>query len=204
MPARRGAPKPVPDMPKKSVDILTPQGYLSEVMHNPNLDVVMNLFKIPRAFAVSGFGDWNVGQHCFCVAYLALYWARARGYDDAHRNRLIVMGLTHDLHESATGDILPGLKNEALRERLEEVQRNFMEGLGVTFQDQLGPELKALDMIAFLFEIRRAAVHNGEQRERLKAFFLEQKKILLAFAGEQALPGVEEFLTEIGVVEKGF
>ena len=79
------------------LDILTPQGYLSEVMHRPNLEVVMNLFKIPRAFSVSGFGDWNVGQHCFCVAYLGLYWARRRGYDPERRNRLIVMGLTGTL-----------------------------------------------------------------------------------------------------------
>lgn len=191
-------------MPKKFVDILTPQGYLSEVMHDPNLDVVMNLFKIPRAFAVSGFGDWSVGQHCFCVAYLALYWARARGYGEQRRNRLMVMGLTHDLHESATGDILPGLKNDALRERLEEVQRNFMAGLGVVFQDNLAAELKALDMMAFLFEIRQAAARNGEQRARLKTFFLKQREMLFNFAVEQAIPGVEEFLEEIGVVETGF
>lgn len=191
-------------MAHKPADILTPQGYLSEVMHRPNLDVVMNLFKIPRAFAVSGFGDWNVGQHCFCVAYLALYWARARGYDEARRNRLIVLGLTHDLHEAATGDILPALKSDELRERLEEVQRNFMEGLGVEVHGELAAELKALDMMAFLFEIRQAAARNQEQRERLRAFFLKQRELLVEFAGAQAIPEVEPFLVEMGIVAEDF
>ena len=187
------------DMAKDVVDILTPQGYLSEVMHRPNLDVVMNLFKIPRAFAVSGFGDWSVGQHCFCVAYLALYWARHRGYDAERRNRLIVMGLTHDLHESATGDILPGLKTPDLRARLEEVQTNFLAGLGVAFDEELAADLKALDMIAFLFEIRQTAVTNQAQRARLGDFFREQRAMLLRYCGEQQLEGVEEFLRETGV-----
>jgi len=191
-------------MAHNPADILTPQGYLSDIMHRPNLDVVMNLFKIPRAFAVSGFGDWSVGQHCFCVAYLALYWGRARGYDEARRNRLIVLGLTHDLHESATGDILPGLKSEQLRERLEEVQRNFMQGLGVEVYDDLTAELKALDMMAFLFEIRQAAARNQEQRERLRAFFLKQRGMLLEFTGARGVPEVEPFLAEMGIVEEGF
>ena len=84
-------------------DILTPQGYLNEVMQQPNLDVVMNLFKIPRAFAVSGFGDWNVGQHCFCVADLALYWAKHRGYDSAGIATLNKAGLIE--MQRATGKL---------------------------------------------------------------------------------------------------
>ncbi|MCZ6533948.1 MAG: HD domain-containing protein [SAR324 cluster bacterium] len=186
-------------MQKDFLDILTPQGYLSEIMHHPNLDVVMNLFKIPRAFAVSGFGDWSVGQHCFCVAYLALYWARHRGYDIERRNRLIVMGLTHDLHESATGDILPGLKTEDMRTRLEEVQRNFMRGLGVSTDESLQAELKVLDMVAFLFEIRQTAVTHQDQRRRLLHFFQEQRAMLLRHCEEQRIEGVVDFLRETGV-----
>ena len=188
-------------MAKNVVDILTPQGYLSEIMRNPNLDVVMNLFRIPRAFAVSGFGDWSVGQHCFCVAYLALYWARHRGYDEERRNRLIVMGLTHDLHEAATGDILPGLKTRDLRSRLEEIQRSFLESLGVGGDDSLADELKMLDMMAFLFEIRQAAVLNGEQRNRLAAFFSKQKALLVEFCGEREISGAEEFLQAMNFFE---
>lgn len=186
-------------MAKDFGDILTPQGYLSEVMHSPNLDVVMNLFKIPRAFAVSGFGDWSVGEHCFCVAYLALYWARARGYGEAQRNRLMVMGLTHDLHESATGDILPGLKTPDLQARLEQVQKNFLEGLAVTFDGELAADLKALDMVAFLFEIRQCAVTNQSQKQRLAGFFREQRAMLLSFCKDRRIPGMEDFLAEMGI-----
>ena len=188
-------------MAKNVVDILTPQGYLSEVMRNPNLDVVMNLFRIPRAFAVSGFGDWSVGQHCFCVAYLALYWARHRGYDEERRNRLIVMGLTHDLHEAATGDILPGLKTQDLRSRLEAIQRSFLESLGVRGDDSLADELKMLDMMAFLFEIKQAAVLNEEQRSRLAAFFSKQKVLLVEFCGEREISGAEDFLRAMNFFE---
>jgi len=182
-------------------DILTPQGYLSDIAEHPNLDVVMNLFRIPRAFAVSGFGDWSVGQHCFCVAYLALYWARHRGYDAARRNRLMAMGLTHDLHESATGDILPALKNEALRAELERVQARFLAGLNLAADPALVPDLKLLDMVAFLYEIRRAAVLDGEQRERLGAFFVQQRTAVLDYAAAQGFTTVEAFLGELGVLE---
>lgn len=188
-------------MAKNVVDILTPQGYLSEIMRNPNLDVVMNLFRIPRAFAVSGFGDWSVGQHCFCVAYLALYWSRHQGYDEERRNRLIVMGLTHDLHEAATGDILPGLKTDELRRRLEEIQRSFLQSLGVGGDDSLTGELKMLDMMAFLFEIRQAAVLNEEQRSRLAAFFSKQKGLLVEFCEELGITGAEEFLRAMNFSE---
>ena len=42
-------------------DIFTPQGLLADVEHDPKLDFLMNIFSIPRAFGVSGFGNpWNV------------------------------------------------------------------------------------------------------------------------------------------------
>lgn len=188
-------------MASDALDILTPQGYLSEIADKPNLDVVMNLFRIPRAFAVSGFGDWNVGQHCFCVAYLALYWARFRGYDEPRRDRLIVLGLTHDLHEAATGDILPALKAGDLRGRLEAVQRRFLDSLRIRIDPELEAELKLLDMIAFLYEIRRAAAQDQEQRQRLSAFYGEQRALLLRYASAQELAGVESFLGQMGLAE---
>ena len=186
-------------MDDERLDILTPQGYLSEIMHRPNLEVVMNLFKIPRAFAVSGFGDWTVGQHSFCVAFLGLYWANHCGFDAARRDRLVVMGLTHDLHESATGDILPALKNEALQQRLSEVQQHFLDSLKIQVDSALAADLKLLDMTAFLFEIRQVAVINQEQRERLRGFFLRQREILLEFAQQNGLEKAESFLEALGL-----
>ena len=156
------------------IDILTPQGYLSEIQKNPNLDVVMNLFKIPRAFTVSGFGDWTVGQHSFCTAFLALYWSRFREYEETKRNQLIVMALTHDLHESATGDILPALKNKALRQQLDEVQNAFLRSLHIEENATLKIDLKILDIIAFMYEIQRAQTINVEQKTSLQNFFLKQ------------------------------
>ena len=48
-------------------NIFTPQGMLGEVSKEPNLDFLMNIFNIPRAYSVSGFGSWNVGQHTLLV-----------------------------------------------------------------------------------------------------------------------------------------
>ncbi len=181
------------------IDILTPQGYLSEIQKNPNLDVAMNLFKIPRAFAVSGFGDWNVGQHSFCVAFLALYWARFRNYEDSLRNQLMVMALTHDLHESATGDILPGLKNDKLRAQLEQVQSEFLSSLNVTHDPTLSVDLKVLDVIAFMYEIHRAQTNNMEQKELLQTFLAKQKKLLVDFCKAHHIENIDTFLESLGV-----
>lgn len=197
-------------MARDPLDILTPQGYLSDIADDPNLEVVMNLFKIPRAFAVSGFGDWSVGQHSFCVAYLALYWCRLTQQPTEHRNQLMVLGLTHDLHESATGDILPGLKNPALRKRLDEIQHRFLRGLGVEVpaapQHTAGPhsspleiELKLLDRVAFLYEIGQAAARDATQRQRLQSFFDDQRQSILDYAKQYGLTQTPAFLTLLGL-----
>lgn len=181
------------------IDILTPQGYLSEIHKKPNLNVAMNLFKIPRAFSVSGFGDWSVGRHSFCVAILALYWAQFRGYDEATRNRLVVMGLTHDFHEAATGDILPALKNEELRERLDQVQDLFLQGLNVKEYDHLKVDLKILDILAFLYEIQQAQTLNVEQKETLEAFSQKQRKALETFCAKQGVTNIQTFISDLEV-----
>ena len=186
-------------MNRDVVDILTPQGYLSEIQKNPNLDVVMNLFKIPRAFTVSGFGNWSVGQHCFCTAFLALYWAQFRKYDETRRNQLIVMALTHDLHESATGDILPALKNEGLREQLDLVQQAFLQSLQIEENAELHVDLKILDMIAFMYEIQQAQTINREQKASLQKFFLKQKRILSTFCQNHGIAYIDEFLQQLAV-----
>lgn len=186
-------------MSKFELDILTPQGYLKDIQHDPNLDVVMNLFKIPRAFSVSGFGDWNVGQHSFCVAFLALYWSRFRGYEESRRNRLMVLALTHDLHEAATGDILPGLKTSDLRQTLEAVQQAFLEALKVNNDPELMVDLKVLDIIAFMYEIRQAQTINSVQRNRLEEFLEKQKSLLMDYCRRHQVDDVMPFMHEVGV-----
>lgn len=186
-------------MSSHPIDILTPQGYLSEIQKRPNLDVVMNLFKIPRAFTVSGFGDWNVGQHSFCAAFLALYWAQFQGYDEAKRNQLIVMALTHDLHESATGDILPAFKNAPLRQQLDEVQDAFLKSLNIEEISSLKVDLKILDVIAFMYEIQRAQTINLEQKASLQEFFLKQKEGLIKYCASHGVEKIEAFLEHLRV-----
>ncbi|MBF0236428.1 MAG: HD domain-containing protein [SAR324 cluster bacterium] len=181
------------------LDILTPQGYLSEIQDSPNLDVLMNLFKIPRAFTVSGFGNWNVGQHSFCTAFLALYWSRFRGYDEEKRNELIVLAMTHDLHESATGDILPGLKNKELRLRLDQIQETFLIGLGVHENQALKTDLKILDIIAFMYEIQQAQTLNVSQKSRLDAFLIKQWEWLTDYCEENKIAGIDDFLKQLRI-----
>src|SRR5579871_4345445 len=92
-------------------DIYTPQGRLGDVEHKPNLDFLMNVFNIPRAFGVSGFGgNWTVGMHAFAAAMIAFMWAQFNGFSADQRDRLVALALVHDLHEAATGDILPMFK----------------------------------------------------------------------------------------------
>ncbi len=186
-------------MSTNTIDILTPQGYLSNIQKNPNLDVVMNLFKIPRAFAVSGFGDWNVGKHSFCTAFLALYWAQFRGYEETTRNQLIVMALTHDLHEAATGDILPALKNEALRQQLDQIQNTFLESLNVEETSELKVDLKILDIIAFMYEIQQAQTINLAQKALLQEFFVTQKMNLQQYCQKWGVEDIDKFLEALGV-----
>ena len=67
------------------------------------------------------------------------------------------------------------------------------------FDPGLSADLKTLDMIAFLFEIRQCAATNQDQRNRLADFFREQRKLLVEYCREQSIEGVESFLTEMGL-----
>src|SRR5260370_39087186 len=76
-------------------NIFTPQGMLGDISKQPNLDFLMNIFNIPRVYSVSGFGEWNVGQHTVAVAFLALYWSSFNGYLQEKRDRLVALALVH-------------------------------------------------------------------------------------------------------------
>ena len=180
-------------------DILTPQGYLSEIKESPSLDVMMNLFKIPRAFSVSGFGNWNVGQHSVCTAFLALYWSQFRNYDVEQRNRLMVLSLTHDLHESATGDILPGLKNDELKNYLDQIQQEFLEATNIQDNQEDKVDTKIMDILAFMYEIQQAQTIHREQKDRLQEFFLKQRDLLIQFCEKHKILNVDVFMEELGV-----
>ena len=139
-------------------DIFTPQGILEEVEKDPKMDFLMNIFNIPRAFGVSGFGgNWDVGKHSFATALIAIFWSNFNKYPDAVKNKLVTMALLHDLHESVTGDILPMFKTDELREKLDELQNNILEALKVENDEKLEIDLKICDLVAFLYEVKQVS-----------------------------------------------
>ena len=142
----------------KANKIFTPQGLLEEVEKDPKLDFLMNIFNIPRAFGVSGFGgNWDVGKHSYATALIAIFWSNFNKYNDEIKNKLVTMALLHDLHESVTGDILPMFKTDELRAKLDELQNNILGALKVEYEEKLEKDLKVCDLVAFLYEVKQVS-----------------------------------------------
>ena len=156
--------------------IFTPQGELGEVQKKPNLDFLMNIFNIPRIFGVSGFGSWNVGQHSLCTAFIALYWAKYRGYEDKKRDALVTLAMTHDLHEAVTGDILPYFKTREVRSMIDEIQSDITGYFSIKHDPQLEKEVKLIDMVAFLYEIHGSPARHPKNVKLLDTMMKRQKK----------------------------
>lgn len=187
-------------MKYKPEDIFTPQGILSEVEKNPNLDFLMNIFNIPRVFGVSGFGgSWSVGKHSYAAALIALHWAKFNQFFEEKQNKLVVLALTHDLHEAVTGDILPMFKTSEVKKRLDELQSHILSSLNVTFDNALETDLKIVDLIAFLYEIHQVSpnILHPKKLALAKTFYQNQKKVLFDFCKDKKLAQkkVAEFLS---------
>lgn len=185
-------------------DIFTPQGLLEDVEKNPNLDFLMNIFNIPRAFRVSGFGgEWNVGMHSFAAAIISLYWAKFRKFTPEKRDRLVVMALVHDLHESVTGDILPMFKATDVKERLDRIEKNILKALDTDLDKELIPDLKIVDLVAFLYEILQVSpsILNPKKLKLATTIAQKQRSILVSYASEHAITKKEihKFLTTLGI-----
>ncbi|MEP7166636.1 MAG: HD domain-containing protein [Candidatus Woesebacteria bacterium] len=173
-------------------DIFTPQGTLEEVEKNPNLDFLMNIFNIPRAFGVSGFGEgWNVGKHSMATAFLALFWAKFNKFPTEKRDRLTTLALLHDMHEAVTGDILPMFKAKQVKEQLNKIQENIIHGLGVKDDVHLEVDLKIIDLIAFLYEIKQVSpsILNAKQLNLAHVIAEKQRIVLFEYCKEM---GVEK------------
>ena len=186
----------------KPEDIFTPQGLLSEVEKTPNLDFLMNVFNIPRAFGVSGFGgSWNVGKHSVATALIALFWAKFNKFSPQKRDRLVTQALLHDLHESVTGDILPMFKSTSVKKRLEKVQDNILRALGTETDRTVITDLKIVDLIAFLYEIKQVSPSILHPKKLQLAHTIEEKQrtLLFTYAKKQGVPKekIAEFLTEL-------
>lgn len=164
--------------------IFTPQGMLGEVAKKPNLDFLMNIFNIPRVYSVSGFGEWNVGQHTVATAYLALYWSKFNNYSQSKRDRLVTLSLVHDIHEAVTGDILPYFKTPEVKETIESIQNSILSAFSIEEDESLKKEIKLIDLISFLYEIGQSSPRglNEKKRELLHQMYAKQKEIVLLFA----------------------
>lgn len=163
-------------------DIFTPQGLLDEVEKNPNLDFLMNIFNISRAFGVSGFGDsWSVGKHTVATALIAFFWAKHNNYPAVKRNKLVTEALVHDLHEAVTGDILPMFKSKSVTLRLEEIQNHILHALNVKKDKELGVDLKIIDLIAFLYEIKQVSPSLLHSKKLELANVIAQKQLLVLY-----------------------
>ena len=185
-------------------DIFTPQGILEDVEHNPNLDFLMNVFNIPRAFGVSGFGgNWNVGQHSFATALIALFWAKFNQFSPEKRDRLVSMALIHDLHESVTGDILPMFKADGIKERLNQIQGSITQALGMNEEETLLVDLKIIDLIAFLYEIKQVSPSMLHPKKLALANTIaeRQRQVLLTYCDEKKIERkqVKAFMEELEI-----
>lgn len=163
--------------------IFTPQGLLQDVQNDPKLDFLMNIFNIPRAFGVSGFGgNWDVGKHSYATALIAIYWAKFSQLPEEKRNKLVVMALLHDSHESVTGDILPMFKNDELREKLDELQNNILEALEVKYDEDLETDLKICDLVAFYYEVKQVSPNILNPQKLSLANTMAQKQLETIYA----------------------
>ena len=183
--------------------IFTPQGMLGEVSKKPNLDFLMNIFKIPRIYGVSGFGEWNVGQHTMATAFIVLYWSMFNKYKAEKRDRLVTLALVHDAHEAVIGDILPFFKTPDIRLAIDRVQKDILDAFAIVEDRLLASELKLIDMISFLYEISQSkpAGIDFSKRKLLQQIYRRQKQAILTYAKRQKIDTkkVEAFLKKIGL-----
>ena len=65
--------------------------------------------------------------------------------------------MLHDLHEAVTGDILPMFKTVEIRKRVERMQNRILKSLGASEDKTIKKDLKLVDLIAFLYEIKQVS-----------------------------------------------
>lgn len=150
----------------------------------------MNIFNIPRAFGVSGFGEgWNVGKHSVATAILGLFWAKFNGFSQDVTYKLVTLALVHDMHEAVTGDILPMFKSPSVKEELDEIQNKILAALNVEIEKDLEVDLKIIDLIAFLYEIKQVSpsILQDKKLKLAKTIAARQRKVLFGYCDEHKI-----------------
>lgn len=189
-------------MKYKAKNIFTSQGLLEDVEKNPNLDVLMNIFNIPRAFGVSGFArNWNVGMHAMATSYLAFFWAKFNNYTPELRNELVAQAILHDVHEAVTGDILPHFKSKVVKEELNSIQHNMMKALGIEESKKLKVAIKIIDHVAFIYEIKQVSpsILNSKKVNLANLIAERQQQILFDYCKENGVKKekIQAFLKQL-------
>lgn len=163
----------------------------------------MNIFKIPRIYGVSGFGEWSVGQHTMATAFLALYWSVFNKYTSEKRDRLVTLALLHDAHEAVIGDILPFFKTSEVKEAIAAVQQDILDSFVVVEDPLFARELKLIDMVSFLYEISQSKPIglDSSKRKLLQQIYRRQKETILTYARRENFDKkkIEVFLKRMGL-----
>ncbi len=135
------------------------------------------------------------------VAFLVLYWSAFHSYPQEKRDRLVTLALVHDAHEAVIGDILPFFKTAAVKEAIETIQSDILSAFSIEEDQALHDELKLLDMIGFLYEIRQSSPRGIDptQGELIKQMYDRQKKEILTYTEKVNIERakVEAFLTSM-------
>jgi hypothetical protein len=128
----------------------------------------MRVFKESRAWtkvSETKF-DPSVGHHLLNVSLLMAKFGMRVGWSEEKRNRMVVAALMHDLHESATGDVFPAFKNEAIKATEAWIDKLIVEQYGMP---QLTVEekttLKFIDRLGFMWEMKRWGSGETEVKE---------------------------------------
>ena len=103
---------------------------LLEITH-----LAQKLKDTPRHCYTSGGRRESVAEHCFRIAYMAIFLKDA--FPDADTDKVIKMCLLHDMGEAFTGDIPTFLKNEQHEQTEKELLFSWVASLPSPYDTEL-------------------------------------------------------------------
>jgi hypothetical protein len=129
---------------------------------------LMRVFKVARVWTlVSEAKDTNVGEHLILTSLLAMKFTQRADWEENRRNKMIIVALTHDLHESMTGDVMPAYKTDLLRATEDHIDKLLEDQYG---KPSLGDKeyrfVKFCDRLSFLWEMRNRGSAETSLKER--------------------------------------
>lgn len=159
---------------------------------------IRDLSHVPRWAIARTIKGQNVAEHSFYVAIYALQIAEIIGWGGAEeRHDLLAYALTHDLHESFTGDTPGPVKRNVYADEkshawiAQETERRFPTPTRLYTKDNILPEMRSILKVANLLD--ELFFLLGEQQMGNMAVYkiLESVK-KRAFRAWKSLPGYSE------------